>query len=229
VVGQTIEQRGRHLGITEDARPFAEGLDADPPTQGVKIARRRTLNRPDRLRRMRRYSLRASDGVLLTRFKTVFGPLFAAATQLSLGELINTTGGGTPSRDRPEYFTGTIPWLTAKDMRGDYIWNTQEHVTQEVVDNSATKVVPPNSILLVVKSKILMHRLPVAITRVPLCHGQDIKSIQCSPAIHPEFGRFLLKFHEPRLLQIARGANTEGLTLPMLEELQSPMLIIPSN
>ena len=25
VVGQAIEQRGRHLGITEDARPFTEG------------------------------------------------------------------------------------------------------------------------------------------------------------------------------------------------------------
>ena len=25
VVGQAIEQRGRHLGVTEDARPFTEG------------------------------------------------------------------------------------------------------------------------------------------------------------------------------------------------------------
>jgi hypothetical protein len=25
VVGQAVEQRGRHLGVAEDARPFAEG------------------------------------------------------------------------------------------------------------------------------------------------------------------------------------------------------------
>ena len=64
--------------------------------------------------------------------------------------------------------------------------------------------------------------LPVAIAKVPLCHGQDIKSIQCSEALHPEFTRFVLKFHEGRLLNLARGANTEGLNLAMLEELPVP-------
>ena len=67
-----------------------------------------------------------------------------------------------------------------------------------------------------------MHRLPVAIAMVPMCHGQDIKSIRCSNEIHHEFARFVLKFHERRLLGIARGANTEGLTLAMLEELPVP-------
>jgi type I restriction enzyme S subunit len=137
-------------------------------------------------------------------------------------ELVKITGGGTPSRERPEFFRGRIPWLTSKDMRSDYIWDTEEHVTQEGIDNSCTNLVPVDSILLVVKSKVLMHRLPVAITKVPICHGQDIKSIQCSPELHPEFARFVLKHHEWRLLQAARGANTEGLTLPMLEELPVP-------
>ena len=67
-----------------------------------------------------------------------------------------------------------------------------------------------------------MHRLPVAIAKVPLCHGQDIKSIQCFATLQQEFARFVLKFHEGRLLNLARGANTEGLTLPMLEELPVP-------
>ena len=40
--------------------------------------------------------------------------------------------------------------------------------------------------------------------------------------MHYEFARFVLKYHERRLLNIARGANTEGLTLPMLEELPVP-------
>jgi restriction endonuclease S subunit len=68
-----------------------------------------------------------------------------------------------------------------------------------------------------------MHRLPVAIAKVPLCHGQDIKSIQCSAPLHPEFARFILRYHEKRLLNLARGANTEGLTLPMLQELPVPI------
>jgi type I restriction enzyme, S subunit len=107
-------------------------------------------------------------------------------------------------------------------MRGDYIWDTEEHITEDAIENSATNLVPANSILIVVKSKVLMHRLPVAIGKVPMCHGQDIKSIQCLEGLHCEFARFVLKYHELRLLNIARGANTEGLTLPMLEELPVP-------
>jgi type I restriction enzyme S subunit len=107
-------------------------------------------------------------------------------------------------------------------MRDVYIWDTEEHITEEAIRRSATKLVPTNSVLVVVKSKVLMHRLPLAVAKVPLCHGQDIKSIQCGPEIHHEFVRCLLRFHEARLLHIARGANTEGLTLPMLEDLPVP-------
>jgi hypothetical protein len=57
-----------------------------------------------------------------------------------------------------------------------------------------------------------------------MCHGQDIKSLQCSEELHYEFARFVLKYREGRLLNIARGANTEGLTLPMLEELPVPVV-----
>lgn len=180
------------------------------------------LEQADQLRRTRRYAIELSDTFLPATFLELFGDRFDQGPFHRFGDLVKITGGGTPSRDRPEYFQGNTPWLTSKDMRGDYIWDTEEHITEDAIEKSATHLVPANSILIVVKSKVLMHRLPVAIARVPMCHGQDIKSIQCSNFLHHEFARFVLKYHEPRLLNIARGANTEGLTLPMLEDLPVP-------
>ncbi len=180
------------------------------------------LEQADRLRRTRRYAIELSDAFLSATFLQLFGDNFHHGSFDQFGSLVKITGGGTPARDRPDFFKGRIPWLTSKDMRGDYIWDTEEHITEEAIANSATKLVPATSILVVVKSKVLMHRLPVAIAKVPMCHGQDIKSIQCSKTMHYEFARFVLKYHERRLLNIARGANTEGLTLPMLEELPVP-------
>jgi type I restriction enzyme S subunit len=180
------------------------------------------LGRADRLRRTRRYAFNLSGTFLPAAFLELFGDRFHRGPFHRFGDLVRITGGGTPSRNRPEYFQGHFPWLTSKDMRGDYIWDTEEHITEDAIENSATHLVPANSILVVVKSKVLMHRLPVAIAKVPMCHGQDIKSIQCSKSLHEEFARFVLKHHERRLLNIARGANTEGLTLPMLEELPVP-------
>jgi restriction endonuclease S subunit len=181
------------------------------------------LARADRLRRLRRYALELSAGYLQAVFGEMFGhQLRERRSRKQLGDLVTITGGGTPSRPVSRYYEGTIPWLTSKDMRGDYIFDTQEHITQEAIDSSATKLVPTGSLLVVVKSKVLMHRLPVAMTRVPLCHGQDIKSIQCSSRIDPYFAVYVLKYNESRLLSQARGANTEGLTLPMLQEIPVP-------
>jgi len=176
----------------------------------------------DRLVRIRRYALELTDTFLPAAFRQLFGPRLKAGPFLPFGELVKITGGGTPARERPEFYRGLIPWLTSKDMKGDYIWDTEEHITEKAIEESATNLVPAGSILVVVKSKVLMHRLPVAIAKVPLCHGQDIKSIQCGGTLQPEFARFVLNFHEGRLLNLARGANTEGLTLPMLEELPVP-------
>jgi len=179
---------------------------------------------------MRRYALELGDRFLKSVFVEMFAETFAKAdAHQMLGKFVSITGGGTPSRDNPEFFEGAIPWLTAKDMVDDYIRETQEHITEDAIRASATKLVPAASVLLVVKSKVLMHRLPLAITEVPLCHGQDIKSIQCSKDILPEFVRFTLNYYERRLLNWARGANTEGLTLPMLRELPMPNISLESQ
>ncbi len=188
------------------------------------------LARADRLRRLRRYALELSEGYLQAVFVEMFGDqLRERYSRKQLGDLVAITGGGTPSRAVSRYYEGAIPWLTSKDMRGDYIYDTQEHITHEAIDSSAARLVPTGSLLVVVKSKVLMHRLPVAMTRVPLCHGQDIKSIQCSSKIDPYFAVYVLRHSEPRLLAQARGANTEGLTLPMLHEIPVPDVSLPQQ
>jgi len=181
------------------------------------------LSRADRVRRLRRFALEMSEGYLQAVFLEMFGEQLRNASQSTeMGKLVTITGGGTPSRDIERYYTGDIPWLTSKDMRGDYIWDTQEHITKEAIAKSATKLVPAGSILVVVKSKILMRRLPLALTMRPMCHGQDIKSIQCSDRIDPIFLIQVMKYNEDKLLAKARGANTEGLNLPMLREIPVP-------
>lgn len=186
------------------------------------------LDKADRLRRQCQFAEALSDSFLQSVFYKMFGEhLKEDFAKTDLIKLVTITGGGTPSREVQDYFKGKIAWLTAKDMKGDYIFDTEEHITEQAIKDSATKLVPKGSILIVVKSKVLMHRLPIAISEIPVCHGQDIKSIQCSKRVNPLFLVFVLKHNEKRLLQLARGANTEGLTLPMLESIPVPNVPLP--
>lgn len=66
----------------------------------------------------------------------------------SLGILCNTFSGGTPSTEHPEYWNGNIPWLSSAESAKDFIYDSDTYITQEGVDNSATKLAKKNSVLI---------------------------------------------------------------------------------
>ena len=47
--------------------------------------------------------------------------------------------GGTPSRKIPEYYNGDIPWIKTGELNDDYIFETEEHITQEAIFHSSAK------------------------------------------------------------------------------------------
>jgi type I restriction enzyme S subunit len=108
-------------------------------------------------------------------------------------------------------------------MKFDYLRDTQEHVTNEAVANSATRIVPPGSVLVVVKSKILARTLPVAIAEVHVCFGQDLKAIICGERLASEYLASLLRGSAKMIIAQARGLNTEGLTLEILGRVSAPV------
>jgi type I restriction enzyme S subunit len=87
------------------------------------------------------------------------------------------TGGGTPSRENLSFWNGSIPWVSPKDMKAEKILETEEGITQEGLNASASSLVAPGHVLLVVRSGIIKHTLPVAINAIELALNQDMKAI----------------------------------------------------
>jgi type I restriction enzyme S subunit len=181
------------------------------------------LDKADEIRRKRAETIRLTEELLKSAFLEMFGDPVTNPKGWEvkkLGEVCSFVGGGTPARARPEFFTGDIPWATSKDIRGEVFVDGQEHITEDAIANSSTKLVSAGTLLIVVKSKVLMHRLPVTISTVPVCFGQDLKGIVLEHAdLRPEYVLRLLKLSSAVLLPQARGANTEGLTLDHLRSL----------
>lgn len=94
-----------------------------------------------------------------------------------LGEVCtNILGGGTPSKSKPEFYIGDIPWVTPKDMKTKFIRNSIDHINKLAIENSSAKLIPVDSILMVIRSGILKHTLPVAINKVSVTINQDMKA-----------------------------------------------------
>ena len=188
------------------------------------------LDQTEELRAKRRAAIALLDQLPQAIFLEMFGDLITNPKGWPAGSLTDPSvaviyGGGTPSRAIPAYFEGDICWATSKDIKRELLMDTQEHITAEAVARSATKLVPSGSLLVVVKSKILARTLPLAISQVPVCFGQDLKGIvpKKSESVHYLFHS--LKAGERWLLERARGINTEGLTLEHLRDF--PLFIPP--
>lgn len=88
------------------------------------------------------------------------------------------SGGGTPSKDNLEYWNGDIPWVSPKDMKSDRIMDSIDRITEKAVHESSTNLVPSGAVLMVVRSGILQHTIPVAINDVPVSLNQDMKALR---------------------------------------------------
>ena len=88
------------------------------------------------------------------RFKDTNGKDYPAWEQRKLEELASKfTGGGTPNTSNPNYWNGEIPWIQSSDLKEDDVLSltVKKHISQEGLKNSATKIVPKNSLVIVTR------------------------------------------------------------------------------
>lgn len=129
--------------------------------------------------------------------------------RIALGDLGEWRGGGTPSKNRPDFWEGTIPWVSPKDMKLLQISDSIDHISSTAVNESTAKMIPENSLLMVVRGMILARAFPVAQTTCDVTINQDMKAIT---PYYPETINFLLltlRAIEPKIL-MAIEYSTHG-------------------
>ena len=122
----------------------------------------------------------------------------------ALGAIV---GGGTPSKARDDYWGGGILWVSPKDMKIDYISETQMSISEAAIAGSAANIVPARSVLFVVRGMILAHSFPVAVTRVPVAVNQDMKAVVLQNADMADYVLRMLKGMKPKMLRRVRRSS----------------------
>lgn len=92
-----------------------------------------------------------------------------------LSNLATFSGGKTPSTSNREYWEGDILWVTSKDMKCKYIDSSLLMISEKGLEQM--QLYPENTLLLVTRSGILRHTIPVAILKKPATINQDLKAI----------------------------------------------------
>ena len=72
-------------------------------------------------------------------------------------ELTDLLSGGTPKTKIAEYWDGTVNWVSAKDIGNGgniYISDTEKKITEKGVQNSSTKILPSDTVILVARGSV---------------------------------------------------------------------------
>lgn len=129
--------------------------------------------------------------------------------RVPLGKVGEWRGGGTPSKSRPEFWKGDIPWVSPKDMKSLQISDAQDHISDSAVECSSVRVIPAESLLMVVRGMILARAFPVAMTTCEVTINQDMKALLPFESDTRVFLLLVLRAIEPAVLS-AIERSTHG-------------------
>lgn len=93
-----------------------------------------------------------------------------------LGDLIQLKSGGTPDKSNPNYWGGSIPWISAKSMYDDFISTSDLFITEEGLQ-AGSKIAKKDSILLLTRGSGLFNRIPICYVVSDVAYNQDVKNI----------------------------------------------------
>src|ERR1700722_18038865 len=142
-------------------------------------------------------------------------------TTTRLGDLVSILGGGTPSRNRADYYDGDIPWVTVKDLRDEFtLSSSQERITKLGLENSASRLVPAGNVI--VATRMAVGKAVRTLADVAI--NQDLKALVCGQRIDSRFLLFFLHSKASLLEAKASGSTVKGI---LIEDLQELEVILP--
>ncbi|TOZ88002.1 restriction endonuclease subunit S [Vibrio parahaemolyticus] len=142
-----------------------------------------------------------------------------------LGQIGYDLGGGTPSKSNSKYWDGEIPWVSPKDMKVDFIESAIDTVTEKAIKETTIKLIPKNSLLMVVRGMILAHSFPVALTNKDVVINQDMKALVFSN-IDPHYLLTVMKATKTTFTDLV-DRSSHGTCKLISEKLWNVTLAIP--
>jgi type I restriction enzyme S subunit len=139
-----------------------------------------------------------------------------------LGDVCDVVGGGTPSKQIPEYYGGDILWTTVGDMQGDYVVDTQLKITNVGLKNSSANVIPKGNVIIATRvglGKVCILQSDAAI-------NQDLKGIlpKKGQEIAQRYLFYWFGYIGQEIIKAGTGATVQGVKLPFVKQLPFPLL-----
>lgn len=135
------------------------------------------------------------------------------------------SGGKTPSMCEKRFWeNGSIPWISSKDMKSSVLCDTEDHITDNALQDASMTLYPKECVAIVTRSGILKHTLPVAFIPFATTVNQDIKILVPNPDVIPKYIFLAIKAYaeDIRIRAKKQGGTVDSLEFQKVLEFELP-------
>lgn len=134
------------------------------------------------------------------------------------------TNGGTPKRKEPSYWeNGSIPWFKTGELFDSPLIDSEEHITEEGLNNSSCKLWCPNTILIALYASPTVGRL--GILKNYATSNQACSGLVAKKDVGYQYLFYTLLFKRGELNSIAVGSAQQNISQDIVKNTKT---IIPS-
>jgi len=139
---------------------------------------------------------------------------------VKIGDIAQTSSGGTPNRAKKEYYNGNIPWVKSSELKDNIIYDTEEKITEEGLQNSSAKIFPKGTLL------VAMYGATVGktgILGIDAATNQAICAILPNKTFDPNFLKNYIIFRRDRLISISSGGAQPNISQEIIRAFKIPL------
>lgn len=136
-----------------------------------------------------------------------------------LGEVCECVLGGTPSRAKPEYWGGSVPWINSGKVNEFRITEPSEWITETGLNNSATKLLPAKTTVLAITGATLGQ---VSLLEIEACANQSVVGIVSSEILPYTFLYPFIVDNIDELISHQTGGAQQHINKQNIESLEVP-------
>ena len=219
-----LNSLGRGATFKEISKAIVSDIEINVPDVTDQEKAVFNLEKISEIIRLRKKEIEELDNLIKARFVEMFGNVQNEEKfkGIQLRNLCTTVSGGTPSTKYPEYYEGDIPWISTVSLGPNHIDGStaKGFITQEAINNSATKLIPAGNILFGTRVGVGKSSL----NDVDICTNQDIVAIVGID--ESKYSRLFIKHvldsYQPYYDSIKKGATILGITGDDLKETLIP-------
>ena len=137
----------------------------------------------------------------------------------SLGNIFETTSGGTPSRTEKAYWNGDVPWVTTSLVDFSVITSAEEFITSKGLKNSSAKIFPKGTVLMAMYGQG-KTRGQVALLGIKAATNQACAAILPRKDIDPYFVFLNLAGRYEEIRGMSNSGGQENLSQGLIREIR---------